>query len=58
MDYVIVENDTVWLTQQQMGQLFGKDRRTVNEHIGNIFKEGELEEEVVSNHIIVYGFVF
>ena len=30
-----------------MGQLFGKDKRTISEHIGNIFKEGELDEKVV-----------
>lgn len=36
--------ETVWLTQAQMAQLFGKDKRTISEHIGNIFKEGELTE--------------
>lgn len=44
---VRLEEDTVWLTQAQMGQLFGKDKRTISEHIGNVFKEGELNEEVV-----------
>jgi len=37
--------DTVWLTQAQMAELFGKDVRTVNEHIRNLFEEGELERE-------------
>ena len=41
---VLLEDETVWLSQMQMGQLFGKDKRTVSEHIGNIFKEGELNE--------------
>jgi len=41
------EQDTVWLTQAQMGDLFDKNKRTISEHIRNIFKEGELEEEVV-----------
>lgn len=41
------ERETVWLTQAQMGQLFDKNKRTISEHIQNIFKEGELEEEVV-----------
>ena len=41
---VKLENETVWLTQEQMASLFAKDRRTVTEHIGNIFKEGELEK--------------
>ena len=44
---VRLEEETVWLTQAQMGQLFGKDKRTVSEHIGNVFKEGELEERSV-----------
>ena len=41
------EQETVWLTQAQMGQLFDKNKRTVSEHILNLFKEGELEEKVV-----------
>ncbi|MFA6360722.1 MAG: virulence RhuM family protein [Dysgonamonadaceae bacterium] len=44
---VRLENETVWLTQTQMGQLFGKNKRTISEHIGNVFKEGELDERVV-----------
>ena len=44
---VRLEDETVWLTQAQLGQLFGKDKRTISEHIGNIFKEGELEEALV-----------
>jgi hypothetical protein len=41
---VRLEEETVWLTQDQMAQLFGKGRSTITEHIGNIFKEGELNE--------------
>jgi hypothetical protein len=41
---VKLRDETVWLTQKQMSNLFKKDVRTVNEHIKNIFKEGELEE--------------
>ena len=44
---VKVLDETIWLTQEQMAKLFDKNRRTVNEHIGNIFKENELQEEVV-----------
>lgn len=44
---VRLEEETVWLTQAQMGQLFGKDKQTISEHIRNIFKEGELNEGVV-----------
>lgn len=41
------EDETVWLSQEQMAQLFGKARTTITEHIKNIFKEGELHEELV-----------
>lgn len=44
---VHLEDETVWLTQNQMAVLFGKGRSTITEHIGNIFNEGELDEEVV-----------
>ena len=44
---VNLKKDTVWLSQKQMAELFEKDVRTVNEHIKNIFIEGELEEESV-----------
>src|SRR5438552_9522646 len=36
------EGDTIWLTQKLMAELFQKDIRTVNEHIQNVFAEGEL----------------
>ena len=42
---VKLERDTVWLAQKQIAELFQKDVRTVNEHILNIFKEKELEQE-------------
>ena len=41
------EGETAWLTQAQIAQLFGKGRSTIAEHIQNIFKEKELDEEVV-----------
>ena len=41
------ENETVWLNQAQIGELFQKSKATISEHIKNIFKEGELEEELV-----------
>jgi hypothetical protein len=41
---VRLEEETVWLTQEQMSLLFGKGRSTITEHIGNIFREGELDE--------------
>ena len=44
---VLMQDETVWLTQNQMGQLFGKARTTITEHINNIFTEGELQENMV-----------
>ena len=44
---VRVEDETVWLTQEQMAALFGKGRSTITEHISHIFEEGELDENVV-----------
>jgi hypothetical protein len=44
---VTLQDETVWLSQGQMAELFQKNVRTINEHIKNIFKEGELEEEAV-----------
>lgn len=42
---VKLQDETVWLSQAQMAQLFQKDQRTVSEHINNIYKEGELAKE-------------
>jgi len=44
---VRLEEETVWLTQAHMAELFGKSKKTISEHIRNIFKEGELDEKVV-----------
>ena len=44
---VRLEDETVWLTQQQMAELFSTTRNNITLHIGNIFKEGELEENSV-----------
>ena len=44
---VRLEEETVWLTQAQMAELFGKGRTTITEHIQNVFAEGELDENVV-----------
>ncbi len=47
-------DETVWLTQSQMAELFSKDKRTISEHIQNIFKEGELSaDSTVRNFRIV-----
>ena len=42
---VNMKEETVWLTQKQMAKLFDKDQNTINDHINNIFKEGELDEK-------------
>jgi len=42
---VRLENETVWLTQAQMGELFQRDRSVISKHIRNVFSEGELEEK-------------
>src|ERR1035437_7410115 len=39
---VRLENETVWLTQDQMAELFDKSKSTINEHIQNIYSENEL----------------
>lgn len=44
---VRMKNETVWLSQKQMAELFDKDRKTITEHIRNVFKEGELAENSV-----------
>lgn len=49
---VRLEDETVWLTQDQLSTLFGKAKSTINEHIKNIFLEGELAE---SNSVKKFG---
>ena len=41
---VSIQNETIWLTQKQIAELFDKDTRTINEHIKTIYKEEELTE--------------
>ena len=42
---VPLENETVWLTQKQMQELFGRDISGISRHIANVFKDGEVEKE-------------
>lgn len=44
---VKLENETIWLSQEQMATVFNKTKSTINEHIKNIFVEGELNQELV-----------
>lgn len=44
---VVVENETVWLTQAQMVELFASTKQNISLHINNVFKEGELDKNSV-----------
>ncbi len=50
---VQIDNETVWLNQEQMATLFGRNRVAITQHIGNIFKEGELSKEVVCKDFLL-----
>ena len=50
---VRIEHETVWLTQIQMAELFFTSRNNITMHISNIFKEGELEKEVVCKDFLL-----
>ena len=44
---VRLDGETVWITQEQMTQLFQRDKSTISRHIRNIFEDGELDESLV-----------
>lgn len=47
---VSVDHETVWLSRNQISELFGRDIKTIGKHINNIFSEGELSKlSVVAN---------
>ena len=48
---IYVQNETVWLTQQKIADLFDVDRTVVTKHLQNIYKEGELNQESTSAKI-------
>lgn len=48
---VIVQDETVWLTQKAMGELFGVAKSTISEHLANIYQSGELEKEATVRKI-------
>jgi len=52
---VVFENETVWLSQDQMAWLFDKSVKTINEHIINIYKEWELQIEGTIRKIKLSG---
>ena len=48
---VNMQDETVWLSLEQMAELFGKAKSTINEHVLHIFEEGELQESNVVRKI-------
>ena len=52
---VRLENETVWLTANQMAFLFGRDEKTVRKHIANVFEEGELDRDNNTQNLRVIG---
>ena len=48
---VFLQDETVWLTQRAMGELFGVVKSTISEHLSNIYKSGELEKEATVRKI-------
>lgn len=49
-------DETVWLNQRQMVDLFNKNIRTVNEHIQNVFKEGELSKRATIRNFRIFEY--
>lgn len=49
---VLLEQETVWLTQQQLADLFGTTRENITIHLGNIFGEGELDRGATSKDLL------
>ena len=43
----IIKDETIWITQKAMAELFGIDKSGISRHLSNIFKSGELDEKVV-----------
>ena len=55
---VLIQNETLWLTQAKIAELFGVQRPAISKHLKNIFESGELVEEVVSSileHTTIHG---
>lgn len=50
-----LEDETVWLTQEQISELFQRERSVITKHIGNVFKEGELEEKSNVQNLHISG---
>jgi hypothetical protein len=50
---VTLENDTLWLSQKQMAEIFGKDADTIGLHLKNIYQENELDESATTEFFSV-----
>lgn len=46
---IYLQNETIWLTQQKIADLFGVQRPAITKHLKNIFETGELKEELVNS---------
>lgn len=51
---VNLENETVWLSANQMSLIFNRDEKVIRKHINNVFSEGELDKENNLLHIIIW----
>jgi len=52
---VRLEADTVWLSQAQIAELFGRERSVITRHVGNVFREGELPEKSNVHFLHAFG---
>jgi prophage maintenance system killer protein len=52
---VRLDHETVWLTQEQMSQLFGRERSVITKHVRNVFREGELDMESNVQNLHIAG---
>ena len=52
---VRLDHETVWLTQEQMGQLFARERSVITKHVRNVFREGELDQESNVQNLHIAG---
>ena len=44
---MVIEDEAIWATQKDISEIFGKSKSTISEHLSNIFKEDELDEDSV-----------
>ena len=52
---VRLDKDTLWLRQEQMGQLFGRERSVITKYLRNVFAEGELDEKSNVQNLHIAG---